>query len=64
MAEKKKKGFFKKMFGGKPNCCSLELEEIDENNQEASLEKQSTEKKETKASKTSSGKDKGCCCSC
>jgi hypothetical protein len=31
MKDEKKTGFFKKIFGQKSSCCSLELEEIDSN---------------------------------
>jgi hypothetical protein len=36
MKDEKKTGFFKKIFGQKSSCCSLELEEVDSNEDKTS----------------------------
>jgi hypothetical protein len=43
MKDEKKKSFFKKIFGQKAPCCSVELEEIDSNDEKSSASKDSTE---------------------
>jgi len=37
MKDEKKTSFFKKLFGQKPSCCALEIEEIDPNEEKNSL---------------------------
>ncbi len=36
MKDEKKTGFFKKLFGRRSSCCSLDIEEIDSNGGESS----------------------------
>ncbi|WP_150109577.1 hypothetical protein [Syntrophobacter fumaroxidans] len=36
MKYKKKTSFFKKIFGGESACCSLDIEEIDSNDEKSS----------------------------
>lgn len=42
MKDEKKTGFFKKIFGQKSSCCSLELEEVDSNEDKISPSKKNT----------------------
>lgn len=39
MKDEKKTSFFKKIFGQKSSCCSLELEEVDSNEDKISSPK-------------------------
>ncbi|MDZ7761610.1 MAG: hypothetical protein U5L00_15310 [Desulfovermiculus sp.] len=55
MAEEKKKGLLQKIFGSKPSCCSIELEDAEqENDQPESREKEDKEKQD---------ESRGGCCS-
>ncbi len=42
MAEEKKKGFLRKLFGGNPGCCSIQLEEVENPDQLESGQKPTT----------------------
>lgn len=39
MQDKKKTSFFKKIFGQKSSCCSLEIEEVDSNDSQVPAQK-------------------------
>lgn len=39
MKDEKKTSFFKKIFGAKSSCCSLELEEVDSNEEKITASK-------------------------
>ncbi len=43
MQEKKKTSFFKKIFGQKSSCCSIEVEEIDANEGKSPASKDSSQ---------------------
>ncbi|MDZ7666429.1 MAG: hypothetical protein U5K27_14090 [Desulfotignum sp.] len=43
MAEEKKKGLLQKIFGSKPSCCSVELEDAEQENQQEESEKKKDE---------------------
>lgn len=55
MPEEKKKGFLHKMFKSKSSCCSIELEDAEQENDEPeSREKENREKQD---------ENRGGCCS-
>lgn len=43
MAEEKKKGLLQKIFGRKPSCCSIELENAEQESQQEESEKKKDE---------------------
>ncbi|MDZ7831997.1 MAG: hypothetical protein U5L07_09630 [Desulfobacterales bacterium] len=43
MAEEKKKGLLQKIFGSKPSCCSVQLEDAEQENQQEESEKKQNE---------------------
>lgn len=55
MAEEKKKGFLQKIFGSKSSCCSVELEDAEQDNQQ--------DESEEKENRENQNKNKGGCCS-